>query len=107
MRKLSGRKAQSLTEIALILGVVGLALLGMEVYLRRGIQGKVRDMTRYFIGPEQREEIADPSESSSSTNMSADLEKTDAGLAGGGRVAVTNEESRIESSSTYNRTTGP
>jgi hypothetical protein len=47
------KKGQNLTEIALILGIVGLVLIGMEVYARRGIQGKVKDLTDNMIGKGQ------------------------------------------------------
>lgn len=36
------RKSQSLIEYALILGIVAAALLGMQVYMKRGIQRAVQ-----------------------------------------------------------------
>jgi len=47
------KKGQSLTEVALIIGVVGLVFIGMEVYAKRGLQGKVKDLTDNMIGTEQ------------------------------------------------------
>jgi len=46
-------RGQNLTEIALVIGIVGLVLIGMEVYARRGIQAKVKDLTDSMIGKEQ------------------------------------------------------
>ncbi len=39
------RKAQSLLEYALVLGIVASAIVLMQVYLRRGVQAKIKDMT--------------------------------------------------------------
>lgn len=38
------KKAQSVSEFAIILAVVAAALIGMQVYLKRGVQGKIRDL---------------------------------------------------------------
>lgn len=48
MRKLS-RKASAVMEYAIVLGVVSLALNGMSVYLKRGIQAKTKDLTTRLI----------------------------------------------------------
>lgn len=42
-----------MTELALIISVVGLTLITMEVYFKRGISGKVKDLTDGVIGSEQ------------------------------------------------------
>ncbi len=47
------KKGQNLTELALIIGVVGLVFIGMEVYAKRGLQGKIKDLTDNMIGTEQ------------------------------------------------------
>lgn len=39
---ISKRKAQSLTEYALVIALVGSGLLGMQVYVKRGLQAKVK-----------------------------------------------------------------
>jgi len=44
MKKISFSKAQSISEYAVLLAVIAGALLGMQVYLKRGIQGRVRDL---------------------------------------------------------------
>ena len=38
------RLGQSITEYAVFITVVVMALLAMQVYLKRGIQGKIKDM---------------------------------------------------------------
>lgn len=49
------RKAQSLAEYAIILSIVAAALVGMSFYVKRGIQGRVRDLAKNLIGPDQYE----------------------------------------------------
>lgn len=52
-RLLSLRRGQSLTEVALIIGIVGLVFFGMQNYIGRGLQGKVKGLTDRMIGTEQ------------------------------------------------------
>jgi hypothetical protein len=42
-------RASAITEYALILGTVFLSLVGMNIYLKRGIQARVKDLTTHFI----------------------------------------------------------
>ena len=49
MRIFASRKAQNLTEVALLVGVVALVFIGMEVYFRRGFQSKVKTMTDNYM----------------------------------------------------------
>jgi Flp pilus assembly pilin Flp len=37
-------KAQSTVEYAVLIAIVAAAFVGMQIYLKRGIQGRVRDM---------------------------------------------------------------
>jgi hypothetical protein len=52
MKKIFSRKSQSLTETALILATVGLVFVGMEVYIRRGVQARIKDLSDNMIGKE-------------------------------------------------------
>jgi hypothetical protein len=72
------RKGQNLAEAALIIGVLGLVLVGMQVYVKRGLQGRVKDLTDNIIGSEQASHPQDTSmlkvntvNSSLSSNSSA------------------------------------
>jgi hypothetical protein len=47
-------RAQSLSEYAIIIGLVSLALVSMTVYMKRGLQGHLRDMANQ-ISPRQYE----------------------------------------------------
>lgn len=52
MRK--GKRGQNLSEYAIIIGLVSLALIGMQVYIKRGMQGRLRDLANQ-ISPTQYE----------------------------------------------------
>lgn len=43
----------SFTEYALLIGVISLAFFAMNTYIKRGLQGQVKDMTDYFISADQ------------------------------------------------------
>lgn len=53
MREVIFRKGQNLVDLALIIGVVGLVFIGMEAYIRRGVQSKVKDLTDYIVSKKQ------------------------------------------------------
>jgi len=38
------KKAQSLTEYAILIGIVTAALIAMQIYIKRGIQGRIKDL---------------------------------------------------------------
>lgn len=50
------RKAQSLIEYSLILAIIGAVLLGMQVYMKRGIQGVVKTAADQ-LGPQQGAQV--------------------------------------------------
>lgn len=43
------QKAQTLSEYAIIIGVVAILLMTMQVYVKRGLQARVKDMTDVWI----------------------------------------------------------
>jgi uncharacterized protein (UPF0333 family) len=45
MRKLSNKRGQSTLEYAVLIVVIIGALLAMQVYVKRGVQGKLREST--------------------------------------------------------------
>lgn len=47
----------SFMEYAIVIGIVSLLLIGMNIYIKRGVQAKVKDMTDYFITNKQEAEI--------------------------------------------------
>ncbi len=97
------RKAQNFTELALVIGVIGIVLIGMEVYIKRGFSGKIKDLTDHIISPDQEAYSVDTSgleinESSSNFSLSSTMSESTS-VGGSYRVQGT-ERSRSESSST-------
>lgn len=60
-----GKAANAILEYAVTLAIVSAVFVGMNVYLKRGMQSKLKDMADYFISNEQLVEL-DPSSSSQS-----------------------------------------
>ena len=49
IKMLWSKKAQNLTEFALLISIVIMAFIGMEIYFRRGLQSKIRTMTDNYM----------------------------------------------------------
>jgi Flp pilus assembly pilin Flp len=47
---------QSTTEFAVFAAVVAMALIGMNVYVKRGIQGRIKDLSDQITAPEEHYE---------------------------------------------------
>lgn len=71
MKKLSLFKSvgQSTTEYAVLLAVVAAALVAMQVYIKRGIQGRIRDLSDQ-IAPLSSHYESGRSDSNYTTNQS-------------------------------------
>ncbi|MDO8661645.1 MAG: hypothetical protein Q7K98_00270 [Candidatus Omnitrophota bacterium] len=97
------KKGQNLTEIALLIGIVGLVLIGMEVYARRGIQGKVKDLTDNMLGKEQATYQQDTSGLAVNTSESSFVSSSTATISErpGGSKAVFIPNEHSETSYTY------
>ena len=54
---LKGKSASAFMEYAIILGVVSVALMAMNIYMKRGIQGRLADLSDYFISREHLVEL--------------------------------------------------
>jgi len=50
------KAANIFTEYAVVLGIVSLALVAMNIYIKRGIQGRIKAMSDIFIAPEKEGE---------------------------------------------------
>lgn len=66
------KRAASLMEYAIILGIVSTILIAMNVYIKRGLQGRIADMSDYFISPKHLDEVTS-SNSLTSTNINTDI----------------------------------
>ena len=95
------RTATILTDYLILLGVVALALVAMQTYLKRGVQGRVKEMTDYFIGGKQVS-IVDPtvhsiSESNSKVDSYSSAELLEAGRTRNAGLDIVNVEASSRS----------
>lgn len=47
MFRLKKRKAQSTAEYVIVLGLIVAAVVGMQTYIKRGFQGRIRDAVKF------------------------------------------------------------
>jgi len=83
MKKMLSIRGQGLTEVALVIGIVGLMLISMQVYVKRGVQGKLKALTDKMISSDQEAYQQDVSgleinESKSEVTISAKMEAAEA-----------------------------
>ena len=85
------RKAEALLHYAIIIAVVASALAAMNVYLRRGIQAKVKDLTDHIICDRQLASLSDPvtEKSTKDINSTYNLQKNE-GAGGMSNLSITN-----------------
>jgi hypothetical protein len=67
-------RGQSLVDLALILMVAALAFSGMQVYVKRGVQGRVQQMTNHILSGEQSVGENGAGTSHSSTTLTSNME---------------------------------
>lgn len=79
-------KGDSLAEYALILGIVSLALIGMNIYIKRGVQGRIKQMSDKFISSEQLVEMDPTTVANSLTTITTPENKVERRLLGGGAI---------------------
>ena len=95
-RNFKDKAASSFMEYALILGVASAVLIGMNTYIKRGIQGRLKEMTDYFISPTQLVEI---NPTLSQTNTLSEATINNEGFLGGGARERRSETRNIQASS--------
>ncbi|MBM3250499.1 MAG: hypothetical protein FJZ09_06665 [Candidatus Omnitrophica bacterium] len=98
-KKKSKIKANSLLEYALMLGVVSLALIGMNIYVKRGVQARVADLTDYFIGTDHATESSAMTDTTSNTSSRVNAIHDMTGLLGGSTRINLDENRTIRSRS--------
>ena len=82
------RIASSFMEYMIILGIISAVLWGMNIYVKRGIQGNVKDLTDFIIGKQQVTDISPTAETTSSaTSVYDSTVNTRDFLGGGWRVS--------------------
>ncbi|MFA4888094.1 MAG: hypothetical protein WC628_00765 [Candidatus Omnitrophota bacterium] len=90
------RAATSFMEYALVLGISSAVLMGMFTYAKRGLQGKVKDLSDAFIGSEQETSSA-VSDSIYRTNSVSNSSGNFRGELGGGTKLSSSEIRDIDS----------
>lgn len=48
--RLIRQRGQSVTEYAIVFSIVAAAVIGMQIFVKRGLQGKQKDVTDFFTG---------------------------------------------------------
>ncbi len=86
------RIASSFMEYIIILGIISTVLWGMNIYMKRGIQGKVKDLTDSFIGKEQEADISPTAVTTSSAKSDYDSTVNTQGSLGGGWSVSSSEK---------------
>lgn len=67
------KKAQSLIELAILLALVATALISMQVYIKRGMQGRLKDLADQISS--RQYESADTTSSTSITRKVSGFER--------------------------------
>lgn len=98
----------SFMEYALVLGIISLVLTGMNIYIKRGMQAKVKDMTDYFFKSQEQAVDTSPnvtivSQSNTITNASVDTQD----FTGGGRLTTLANTTTMEATSSTEETGAP
>lgn len=92
------RKSASIfMEYAMVIAVVSLAIVTMNIYMKRGMQGRLKEMTDYFISNEQLVEIDPVTSDSNTTTDTTTVEDTNIG---GGTMLALLDRSETNSTST-------
>ena len=98
MRRVNFSRGQNLVDLALIIGVVGLVFIGMQIYIKRGVQGKVKDLADYIVSNSQSTDVDAVNRTTTLTSDSTLISRE---FKGGGREFTGTEKS----TSTYKQNT--
>lgn len=85
------RGAFTLVEYAIILSIVSLALMTMNIYIKRGLQGKVKDLADAFISSGKPDQVGnlDPNVTTTSkSNVASESTTREETLEGGGKRLI-------------------
>jgi len=92
VRRIFFSRGQNLVDLALVIGVVGLVMLGMETYIKRSVQGKVKAVTDHIISSGQSAGQA----VNQTTSLKVDSTMKEEEFTGGGRRFSGTENSTYE-----------
>lgn len=77
-------RASSIMEYVVLLGIIAAVLMAMNIYVKRGMQAKLVDMTEYFISNEQVVQVSDTANIATISNNTYGSRSTFDALTGGG-----------------------
>jgi len=89
------KAANIFTEYVVVFGIVSLAIVAMNIYIKRGIQGRIKEMSDYFIGEEQTEQINPTANTDSYTNYQLNGATNLEAFTGGGRGIIVSDNQII------------
>lgn len=83
------KRGLAFAEYAIVLGTLSAVIMGMNIYIKRGIQGRMKEMTDFFIGKDQIVEINPSVRTDMKTDMLSDVnEERRLGIAGSAEVRL-------------------
>jgi hypothetical protein len=92
-------KGNALMDYLILLGIILAVLIVMNVYIKRGVQAKVKDMTDNFISSEQLADANSPSVTSSTSRTDFAANSESNMLEGGGIQSSSTETTDVFQSS--------
>lgn len=105
-RILRNKKGQSTAEYAVLIGLVIAAMLAMQTYVKRGVQGKMKSVSDDFTSQIGAQRQFEPDYlSSQSTQESSDYEKST--MDTGGTVTREVEKKTKQAAGDYQKVTYP
>jgi len=99
------KKGQSTAEYAIVIGLVIAAAVAMQVYVKRGLQGKIKDATNLSLGSNFTTNRYEPYYASQNLTSTKDASMTSATATGGGVTRTIGGSGEV-TSRTGNQTTG-
>ncbi|MDD4953394.1 MAG: hypothetical protein PHG40_00620 [Candidatus Omnitrophica bacterium] len=87
------KRANTIMEWVILIGLVSLGFITMNIYVKRGLQGKIADMSDYFIGEEHAAD-ANPTAIVTSKTVSSSSGTTTSDMSFGGGMQLALLEDR-------------
>lgn len=111
LRLLNNRKGQNTAEYAILIGVIVAAAIAMQIYVRRGMQARIKDAVDYSMTTPGTDVFNtsqyEPYYMSSDYDTTSSTDTSEAMVKGGGIIRdITNEYTARTGSVTYGNWTG-
>lgn len=93
---IKNRSASIFAEYIIIFGVIAMLFVAMNTYVKRSYQGRIKDMTDYFIGTEQVVTQDSESHTKGETNIEQEAQMVQRGLGGGRRTSDLRDSTKTD-----------